>query len=137
MNLLRVNMTEGKISLEPFSPGKIMGGRATIDSLLAQQGSPAVHPLAEQSLFIVAPGIFAGTSAPQSGRLSVGGKSPLTGRIKEANVGGTAVHKLGRLGIMGIAVEGKSREWQVLKIGKQGVSLDGADDLAGCPLSRA
>ena len=33
MNFLRVNMTEGKISLEPFSRAKVMGGRATIDSL--------------------------------------------------------------------------------------------------------
>ena len=131
MNLLRVNMTEGKISFEPFSQTKILGGRATIDSLLTQQGFPAAHPLAEQSPLTVAPGIFAGTSAPQSGRLSIGGKSPLTGGIKEANVGGTAGHKLGRLGIMGIVVEGRSKEWQVLKIGRQGVSLEKADGLAG------
>jgi aldehyde:ferredoxin oxidoreductase len=131
MNLLRVNMTEGKISLEPFPKDKILGGRATIDSLLTRYGSPTAHPLSEQNIFIVAPGILAGTSAPQSGRLSVGGKSPLTDGIKEANVGGTAAHKLGRLAIMGILVEGKAKEWQVLKINSQGASLEKAAGIVG------
>jgi len=131
MNLLRVNMTEGKISLEPFPQDRILGGRATIDYLLTRYGSPAAHPLSEENIFIVAPGILAGTSAPQSGRLSVGGKSPLTGGIKEANVGGTGAHKLGRLAIMGILVEGKAKEWQVLKINSQGASLEKAAGIVG------
>jgi aldehyde:ferredoxin oxidoreductase len=131
MNLLRVNMTEGKISLEPFPQDRILGGRATIDYLLTRYGSPAAHPLSEENIFIVAPGILAGTSAPQSGRLSVGGKSPLTDGIKEANVGGTAAHKLGRLAIMGILVEGKAKEWQVLKINSQGASLEKAPGIVG------
>jgi aldehyde:ferredoxin oxidoreductase len=124
-------MTEGKISLEPFPQDRILGGRATIDYLLTRYGSPTAHPLSEENIFIVAPGILAGTSAPQSGRLSVGGKSPLTGGIKEANVGGTAAHKLGRLGIMGILVEGKAKEWQVLKINSQGASLEKAAGIVG------
>jgi aldehyde:ferredoxin oxidoreductase len=47
---------------------------------------------------------LSGTSAPSSGRLSIGGKSPLTGGIKEANVGGTAGHKLARLNLQAIMV---------------------------------
>jgi len=37
--------------------------------------------------------------APSFGLISVGGKSPLTNGIKEANVGGPAGQKLGKLGI--------------------------------------
>jgi len=40
--------------------------------------------------------MLAGTSAPNSSRISVGGKSLLTGGIKEANSGGTAGDIMGR-----------------------------------------
>ena len=124
-------MTRGEITSEPFPQEKILGGRSLIDHLLSENGVPTVHPLSEESIFIVAPGLFAGTGAPQSGRLSIGGKSPLTGGIKEANVGGTAGHKLGRLGIQAIVVEGKAKEWQVLRLDEKGAILEKAGDIVG------
>jgi aldehyde:ferredoxin oxidoreductase len=124
-------MTNGQLATERFPKERILGGRATIDYYLSHRGTAAAHPLSEKSLFIVAPGLFAGTGAPQSGRLSVGGKSPLTGGIKEANVGGTASHKFGRLGIRAILVEGTSREWKILKIDRRGAKLEGAGDIIG------
>ena len=46
------------------------------------------------------------TGAPQLGRISLGGKSPLTLGIKEANVGGPAGQFLDRLGIRAVIVQG-------------------------------
>ena len=129
--LLKVCMTKKKIEKEPFPKGKIIGGRAMIDYLMTQYGSPTAHPLSKESFFIVAPGLLAGTTAPQSGRLSVGGKSPLTGGIKEANSGGTAAHKLARVGIRGIMVQGRASEWQILKIGAKEVSFEKAEEIVG------
>jgi aldehyde:ferredoxin oxidoreductase len=137
MTLLKIDMTSGKIIPEPFPKHKVVGGRGLIDYLMTEYGSPTAHPLSEESLFIVAPGLLAGTSAPMSGRLSVGGKSPLTGGIKEANSGGTAAHKLGRLGIRGIMVQGKSKDWQILKIDSQGTKIEPAGDIAGLTNYRA
>ena len=59
---------------------------------------------------VFAPGIVTGTSAPSSGRLSVGGKSPLTGGIKEANAGTPFSQKLARLGYRAVVVEGQPKE---------------------------
>ena len=87
MNLIRVDMTQGRITTEPFFHDKLIGGRATIDYWMTEYVLPTIHPLSGGNPFIVAPGLLAGTSAPSSGRLSIGGKSPLTGGIKEANVG--------------------------------------------------
>lgn len=129
--IMRVDMSRGSLTKEEFPKDKIIGGRAMVDYLMATYGSPTAHPLSEESLFIVAPGLLAGTNAPQSGRLSVGGKSPLTGGIKEANSGGTAAHKLGRLGIRAIMVEGKSEEWQILKVDIEGATLEIAGDVVG------
>jgi len=131
MTLLKVNMSQKKVMSEAFTSRKIVGGRAMIDYLMTEYASPTAHPLSEESLFIVAPGFFAGTSVPMSGRLSLGGKSPLTGGIKEANAGGTAGHKLGRLFIKAIMVEGAAKEWQILKIDSEGGTLENAGDIVG------
>jgi aldehyde:ferredoxin oxidoreductase len=61
----------------------------------------------------------------------MGGKSPLTGGIKEANVGGSAAHKLGRLSLEALIVEGKADGWQILKIDSKGMSLEPAGDIIG------
>lgn len=133
MNLVRVDMTHSRITAEPFpfSPDKLVGGRAIIDYWMTEYVSPTVHPLSEGNIFIVAPGLLAGTGMPSSGRLSVGGKSPLTGGIKEANVGGTAGDKLGRLGIQAIIVEGRAKGWQILKLDARGAVLEAAENIIG------
>jgi len=131
MNLIRAQLTQGRITTEPFPESKPIGGRALIDYWMTEHGSPTVHPLSEGNVLIIAPGLLAGTSAPSSGRLSVGGKSPLTGGIKEANVGGTAGHKLARLGIQALIVEGKAEEWQILKLNAGSVALETAGDIIG------
>ncbi len=131
MNVLNVDMTNRRVTSQAFPSDQVVGGRGLIDFLMTQHGSPTAHPLAPESPFIVAPGLLAGTNAPQSGRLSVGGKSPLTGGIKEANSGGTAAHKLARLGIKGIMVTGKADTFQVLKIDSKGAALEDAGDVVG------
>jgi aldehyde:ferredoxin oxidoreductase len=131
MTLLQVDMSNERVNARPFPGDELVGGRALIDYLMTEYGSASAHPLSEESLFIVAPGLLAGTSAPMAGRLSVGGKSPLTGGIKEANSGGTFAGKLGRCGIRGIMVGGKSKAWQILKVTATGASLEPAGDLAG------
>ncbi len=131
MSILKIDMSRKELITEDFPSDNLVGGRAMIDYLLTQHGSPTAHPLSPEALFIAAPGLLSGTSAPQSGRMSFGGKSPLTGGIKEANAGGTAGDKLGRLGIRAIMISGKSPEWQVLKINADGAALESAGDIVG------
>jgi aldehyde:ferredoxin oxidoreductase len=131
MRDILVDLTRGEISVKQAPSDSLLYGRAFIDWYLTNHGSPSIHPLADQSVIIVSPGLLAGTSAPSSGRTSVGGKSPLTGGIKEANAGGPAGHKLGRLRVRSIVVTGKAAEWQVLKIDAHGVSLEHAGDIVG------
>ncbi|MCF8128190.1 MAG: aldehyde ferredoxin oxidoreductase [Deltaproteobacteria bacterium] len=131
MTILKLDMSKKQIVKEAFPKDKLVGGRAMIDDLLTQYGSPTAHPLAPEAPFIAAPGLLAGTAAPQSGRMSFGGKSPLTGGIKEANSGGTAGDKLGRLGIRAIMVQGKSDQWQVLKITGEETVLEPAGNIVG------
>ena len=53
---------------------------------------PNCHPLSEQNILVVAPGLLAGTALSSANRLSAGAKSPLTGGIKESNSGGVVAY---------------------------------------------
>ncbi len=68
---------------------------------------------------------------PNGGRLSVGGKSPLTGGIKEANSGGSAARALAELGLRGIKVSGQAEELSVLVVTADGGKLVAAPELQG------
>jgi aldehyde:ferredoxin oxidoreductase len=109
-----------------------LGGRALSSHIIATEVPPTCHPLSRNNKLIFAPGLLAGTAAPNSGRLSVGAKSPLTGGIKEANVGGTAGHMLGRLGIKAIIIEGKPKNetLYVVKVDPKGVEIMPSGKLA-------
>jgi aldehyde:ferredoxin oxidoreductase len=87
-------------------PWRMIGGSGLIAKVMNQEVPPQADPLGPENKFIVACGPLAGTMAPQLGRVSVGGKSPLTLGIKEANSGGPLGQKLDRLGIRAIVVEG-------------------------------
>ncbi len=83
-----------------------LGGRALTSELVAREVPPNCDPLGPENKLVIAPGILSGTVAVNSGRLSIGAKSPLTGGIKESNVGGNVSQRLARLGVAAVIVEG-------------------------------
>jgi len=132
--LVRVDMSRETVKYEELpAEYERLGGRALTSTIVAKEVDPLCHPLGPANKLVVAPGLLAGTTCPNSGRLSVGGKSPLTGGIKESNVGGNAAVKLGRLGLAGIVVENlpPSGKWYYLLVTKDGSQLLPADDLVG------
>jgi len=111
----------------------VLGGRALTSQFVLDEVEPTCEPLGPFNKLVFAPGLLTGTNAPSSGRLSVGGKSPLTGTIKEANAGGIAGQKIANLGHKAIIFEGKpaAGEFYLLKITTEGAGLLPAGDLAG------
>jgi len=109
--ILRVNMTNLTTKFQNVPEKyKYYGGRGLTSALTFNEVPPTCHPLGPNNKVIFAPGLVTGTAAPTSARLSVGGKSPLTGTIKETNAGGVAALKLARLGIKAIVVEGQPKQ---------------------------
>lgn len=132
--ILRVNMTGGTVRYEDVPEKyRLMGGRWLTSSLVADEVDPTCHPLGPNNKLVFAPGILTGTAAPSSARLSLGGKSPLTGGIKESNAGTKFASMQARLGIKGIVIEGQPKDgrWYVLEVNKDGARLVPADELAG------
>jgi len=133
--ILRVNMTDRTATFEEVPEKyRLMGGRWLTSSITADEVPPTCHPLGPYNKVILAPGIVSGTNAPSSGRISVGGKSPLTGTIKESNAGTPFSQQLARLGIKAIVVEGypqeKGKFW-ILHVTRDGAEFLPADAYVG------
>src|SRR5512141_508530 len=133
--MLRVNLTDLTVKDEPFpDEWTALGGRALSAKILLKEVDPKCDPLGPGNKVIFAPGVLSGSMAPTSGRMSVGGKSPLTGGIKEANSGGQAGQKLARLGYRAVIVEGKAKDAAkryLVTVNKAGVTLRECPELKG------
>lgn len=103
---LSVNMSDGSITTTPFSRADSLGGRGLVSHLLTTEMNPAIEPLSPDNMLVLCTGLLAGTAVSTANRLSIGAKSPLTGTIKESNVGGTAGFAMSRLGIKAITITG-------------------------------
>ena len=134
--ILRVNMTDRTATYEDV-PEKyeFLAGRGLTSTIIHDEVDPTCHPLGPNNKLVFAPGIVTGTNAPSSGRISVGGKSPLTGGIKEANAGTRWPQLVARLGIKAIVVEGYPKEdddgWWGLHVTKDSAEFFAADEYVG------
>lgn len=132
--LLRVDLTEGRVTFQELPQAyKGLGGRGLCSAVVSNEVDPLCNPIGPKNKLVLAPGLLAGTNCANSGRISVGGKSPLTGTIKEANAGGQAGGYLGRMGISGIVVEGAAPGGKLFKlyVSPDRAELLPADELRG------
>ena len=119
----RINTKEQTVSCELLKDEyKIFGNRGLVAKFMMDEVDPQCDPLGADNKLIFATGLFAGTQVSTANRLSVGGKSPLTGGIKEANVGGNVGYFLAQHNIKMIVIEDLPADdsWKILKIGKDG-----------------
>ena len=131
-DLLNVDLTHGKVTREPLSADlELLGGHGLTSAIVDREVNAEADPLGPENVVVYAAGIFAGTVVPNGGRLSVGGKSPLTGGIKEANSGGSAARALAELGLRAVKVTGQADDLSVLVITADGGKLVLAPELEG------
>ncbi len=139
MWFLRINMTNQTCTWEEVPEKyKALAGRALTSTLIYDEVDPQAHPLGPNNKLVFSPGLLAGTSAPTSARVSVGGKSPLTGGIKEANAGSGWASAAGKMRIRALIVEGQPADagkyWMAHIFWKDGapqVELIPADEYVG------
>ncbi len=133
--IYRVNMSNLSYSIEDV-PEKWMGlgGRGLTSTIVAQEVDPECHPLGPNNKLVFAPGLLSGTTASNSGRTSVGAKSPLTGGIKESNSGGTSAGIMAKLGVKALIIEGIPEDdstFYHIHVTKNEVLIEAVPDLVG------
>jgi len=132
--ILRVNMNDLSTKIETVPAAWAgLGGRGLTSTIVAAEVPPTCHALGANNKLVFAPGLLTGTPAANSGRLSAGAKSPLTGTIKESNAGGTAAQMLARLGVKALIIEGipTADKWYSLHVNMDGVSIQEETELIG------
>ncbi len=132
--IIRVNMSTLTTSTEAVpSEWAALGGRALTSTVVAKEVPPTCEPLGKYNKLVFAPGLLTATAAANSGRLSAGFKSPLTGGIKESNAGGTAAQDLEKLGIKAVIIEGMPKEdkWYSIHIDKNGATIKEDSEFVG------
>jgi aldehyde:ferredoxin oxidoreductase len=107
MKILRINTRTKSFKFEELGDLAGLGGRALTSRVVNKEVPANCHPLSADNKLVFAAGVLAPTNAANSGRVSVGSKSPLTGGIKESNSGGQFAHTLPKLGLQAIILEDK------------------------------
>jgi len=132
--ILRVNLTEGKITEEEIPEElvrKYLGGRGLASRYLFNEVKPGVDPLGPENKLIFMSGLLTGTQYPSASRYSVVAKSPLTGLWGQASSGGYWGVDLKKSGFDGIIFEGISQTPVYLVIDNGKAELRDAQELWG------
>ncbi len=111
MNVWRINTRtrEFRIDQGPTS-WETLGGRGLIARILVDEVNPKCDPLGAENKLIFAPGLMVGHRLSSCDRISIGGKSPLTGGVKEANAGGSTGLKITHLGCSVLILEDQPQD---------------------------
>ena len=134
MNIWRVNLKTNKFIIESTPDHwRHLGGRGLIARVLVDEVNGLCDPMGPENKLIFAPGLLVGHRLSSLDRISIGGKSPLTGGVKEANAGGRTGYHLAQLGIKALILEDQPEDlkWKVLVIDEKGVRFDDGSDLVG------
>ncbi len=132
--ILRVNLSNGKISEEPINEElakKFIGARGYAAKILFDEVDPNADPLGEENKLIFATGPLTLTASPTGGRYDVVTKSPLNGVIAGSNSGGFWGPELKKAGYDILIIEGKSEKPVYLWITEDNVEIKDASHLWG------
>src|SRR3990170_7114370 len=127
----RINVCKQALNLEPVSETwQHLGGRGLIARIMVDELDAKCDPLGAGNKLIFAPGLLVGHMLSSTDRISVGGKSPLTGGIKESNAGGRTGLHMTHMGIHALIIEDQPEEngYWVLHLSLNGAKWEKADD---------
>ena len=134
MKIWRINIQTKQHFIEDIpETWQHLGGRGLLAKIMLDEVNPTCDPLGPYNKLVFAPGLLVGHRISSLDRISIGGKSPLTGGIKEANAGGRTGYHLTQLGIKALIIEGKPEEgdWKIIHLSEEGIRFDQADGIVG------
>jgi aldehyde:ferredoxin oxidoreductase len=108
-----INLTSGEIKIDSVPAEllkRFLGGRGLDIYLLTTWLKENVDPLGADNVVIVSTGLLTGTLASMSGRTHIASKSPLTGYLGGANLGGFFAPELRMAGFDHLVITGKAKK---------------------------
>lgn len=131
----RVNVRTQELKREPIPETWVrLGGRGLLTRIMLDEVDAKCDPLGVENKLIFAPGLLVGHMLSSTDRISIGGKSPLTGGIKEANAGGRTGLHMAHMGIKALIIEDQPKDtgyWVLHLSLTDGAKWEKADYIAG------
>jgi len=131
---LRVDVGKAKAVAEDCDAGtarNFLGGRGFAAKILWDELKPGTDPLSSENRLVLAAGPLTGFSLPNSGKMVVAAKSPLTGGYGDGNIGTFAAVQMRKAGYDAVIVEGKAKKPIVLLVQDASADFLDAKDLWG------
>ena len=133
-NILHVDLTTGRITTETPPEAfyrKYLGGSALNLYYLLKEMPAGVDPLGPENMLGLSVGVTTGTPISGNSRMTATAKSPLTGAIGDAQVGGFWPAELKKAGFDGIIIKGRATSPVYLWINNGKAELKDASKLWG------
>jgi len=133
-NFLRVDLTRKKAVAEPYDSHlalSFIGGRGFAAKILWNELTPGIDPLSPENKLVFAAGPLTGLGVPNSGKLVVAAKSPLTGGYGDGNLGTSGGIEMRKAGYDAVIIEGKAETPVILHIKKKVAEFVDAKDFWG------
>ena len=108
-----INLTTGDIQVKPISIDmrkKFIGGRGLDAYLLYNNTKKGCDPLGPENALIISGGLLTATCASATSRTHIMAKSPLTGLLGSANMGGFFAPELAWAGFHHLVITGKAKK---------------------------
>jgi len=131
---LRVDLSKEKMIHQEYSEElarKFVGGRGFAVKILWDELEKGLDPLSPDNILIFAVGPYTGFNLPNSGKMVVASKSPLTGGYGDGNLGTMASPNMRKCGIDALILEGKAEKPSYLWIEDDETELRDAEDIWG------
>lgn len=132
--ILKVDLDTGEIGTVEVPPAlykEHLGGSGLAARILYEDGVYKIDPLGPKNQLIFMNGIFTGTPAPASCKMSICAKSPLTGLWRESTVGGFFGAELKKTPYDGIIINGKAQQPVYILIENEKAQISDATDVWG------
>ncbi len=116
---LEIDLTENKSAKDRYNESialNFLGGRGFAVKILWDRLKAGTDPLSPENLLIFAAGPLTAIGLPNSGKLVVAAKSPLTGGYGDGNIGTLAAVHMRKAGYDSIIIKGKASTPVVLHI---------------------
>jgi aldehyde:ferredoxin oxidoreductase len=131
---LQVNLSKTKAVAETYDASlalNFLGGRGFAAKILWDQLKPGTDPLSPDNKLIFAAGPLTGFAVPNSGKLVVAAKSPLTGGYGDGNIGTYAAVQMRKAGFDAVIIDGKAETPVVIRIKNKVAEFVDAKDFWG------
>jgi aldehyde:ferredoxin oxidoreductase len=129
-----IDLTTGDIQTKPIPLDvrkKFLGGRGLDAYLLYNHTKKGCDPLGPENTLMISGGILAATCASATARTHVMAKSPLTGLLGSANMGGFFAPELAWAGFHHLVIKGKAKHPVYIYIHNGEIQIRDAHDIWG------